>query len=79
MISTSAVAPAALRAATALNTLVVPGASGTDTPSITDDPIVKGDDVTKHFEVPSEVALPVVPDLLDPGKTFVISPELIRG
>jgi peptidoglycan/xylan/chitin deacetylase (PgdA/CDA1 family) len=79
MISTSAVAPAALRAATALNTLVVAGASGTDTPSITDDPIVKGDDVTKHFEVPSEVALPVVPDLLDPGKTFVISPELIRG
>jgi peptidoglycan/xylan/chitin deacetylase (PgdA/CDA1 family) len=81
MIDASAAAPAALRTATVFGGLLgaTSASAGADTPTIDDAPKAKGDDVTKHYEVPSDVAAPVVPSLLDPGKTFVISPELTRG
>ena len=79
MIDGSSPAPAALRAATAFSALLAPTAAESDNPTIDSDPKAKGDVVTEHYEIPEQAPAPVVPSIQEPGKTFVISPELTRG
>ena len=79
MIDGSSPAPAALRAATAFSALLAPTAAESDNPTIDSDPKAKGDVVTEHYEIPDQAPAPVVPSIQEPGKTFVISPELTRG